>query len=212
MSQDLNPQVPKIERVEVTPPIEGSESTQVTGKPFSSYMEAPQGPSAQQGSNVSPMELSRPPLSPNAPPTVESVNNQMQAASSSLGDLQNKLNTPDLKLKPSQKYLLRNKLTEANDQIRGVAEKVGVDVGPPVNTLSRNNPLAKFLSLITDGERQLNAAQQSIQGLVKKGNLSPGDLLLMQVKLNKAQQEIEYSTILLSKAVDDIKVIFNVQI
>ncbi len=212
MSENLNPQVPRVERVEVTPPIEGSEETAVSGKPFSSYMQGESSLKPTAQSSPSPMDIARPQPTPSVPPTIESISTQMQTTSSALGDLQNKLNTPNLKLKPSQKYLLRNKLQEANTQIRAVAEKSGVEVGPNVSTLARNNPIAKFLAYVTDGEKQLDQAQQSLANFQKKGSISPGDMLLMQVKLAKAQQEIEYSSVLLSKAVDDIKVIFNVQI
>lgn len=208
MNQDLNPQVPRINQVEATRPIEGTEETTVSGKPFASYMEETASPASS--GKISPMDLARPVTPPSTPATVESITSQMKSASSSLGDLQDQFNTPNLKLKPSQKYLLRNKLQEANTQIRQVAEKTGVDVGPPVNPVTRNNPLGKFLALITDGERHLNSAQQTLASY--NGQISPADLLLMQVKLNKAQQEIEYSSVLLSKAVDDIKTIFNVQI
>lgn len=213
MSQDLNPKIPGADRIEVTPAVENSDQENITGKPFSSYMQESPTSSIEKGQNISPMDLARQSVLPGSTPTLDSVNSQMQTASSSLGDLQNKLNTPNLKLKPSQKYLLRNKLTEANSQIRDVAGKAGVEVGPPVSPLSRNNPVSKFLALVTDGEQQINQAQQLMTDLAKKGgSLRPADLLLMQVKLTKAQQEIEYSSVLLSKAVDDIKVLFNVQI
>lgn len=209
MNPDFDPQIPRIDQVEGTKPIEGTLDSTVSGKPFSSYMEETAGKSATSG-QVSPMELARPQTSPSTPPTVDSISSQMKTTSSSLGDLQDQLNTPNLKLKPSQKYLLRNKLQEANTQIRQVAEKSGVEVGPPVSPMTRNNPLGKFLALITDGERHLYSAQESLANF--KGQLSPSELLLMQVKLTKAQQEIDYSTVLLSKAVDNIKTIFNVQI
>jgi len=209
MSENLNPQVPRINQIESAQPVGSSQESTGTGKSFSSYMEQQTPSSTNTSSSVSPMDLARSNVSTGAP-TIESVNSQMNAASSALGDLQNKLNTPNLKLKPSQKYLLRNKLQEANQQIRQVAEKSGVDVGSPVNTLSRNNPLGKFLSLISDGEIKLNQAQTSLASL--KAPLSPAELLMMQFKLSRAQQEIEYSSVLLSKAVDDIKTIFNIQI
>ena len=209
MSENLNPQVPRINQIESTQPVGSSQESTGTGRSFSSYMEQQTPSSTNTSSSVSPMDLARSNVSTGAP-TIESVNSQMNAASSALGDLQNKLNTPNLKLKPSQKYLLRNKLQEANQQIRQVAEKSGVDVGSPVNTLSRNNPLGKFLSLISDGEIKLNQAQTSLASL--KAPLSPAELLMMQFKLSRAQQEIEYSSVLLSKAVDDIKTIFNIQI
>ena len=151
MSENLNPQVSRINQIESAQPIGGSQDSTETGRSFSSYMEQQSPSNSTTSSPVSPMDLARSNVSTGAP-TLENVTSQMNAASSALGDLQNKLNTPNLKLKPSQKYLLRNKLQEANHQIRQVAEKSGIDVGSPVNTLSRNNPLGKFLSLISDGE------------------------------------------------------------
>jgi len=42
--------------------------------------------------------------------------------------------------------------------------------------------------------------------------MNPGDILLIQVKLAKAKQELEYSSVLLSTAVRDIKTLFNIQL
>jgi len=73
--------------------------------------------------------------------------------------------------------------------------------------------LQRFLSLISDGQNQLEAAQEQLASLQKRGeSLSPGDMLLVQIKLNKAQQEIEYSSLLLSKAIDDMKMMMNIQL
>lgn len=210
MSQDINSQVPRIDRIESTPSIGGAGEGGVAGKPFSEYMQQPT--QSQPTSQVSPMDLARQQTSPQGVATADSVSSQMKNASSSLTDIQNQLNTPNLSLKPSQKYLLRNKLQEANTHIRSAAEKVGVDVGPPINGVSRNNPMSKFLNFVTDGEKQLSQAQTHLKTAADNGKLGPAELMLMQLKLTKAQQEIEYSSTLLSKAVDDIKTVFNVQI
>jgi hypothetical protein len=42
--------------------------------------------------------------------------------------------------------------------------------------------------------------------------MSPGDFLLVQLKLNKAQQLLEFSSVLLSNAVSDIKQFMQIQI
>jgi len=69
------------------------------------------------------------------------------------------------------------------------------------------------LGLITDGQDQLNKTQDMIQNMkLSDGTISPAQLLLIQVKMAKAQQELEYSSVLLSKAVDDIKTMFNIQL
>lgn len=146
-------------------------------------------------------------------PTHESLMGQMNSTSSVLGDLQTQLNTKNLNLKQSQKYLLRNKLTSANQNLRSAANKSGAEVGDPPPTSARQSPVTKFLGLITDGQSQLNKTQEMIQNMkLSGGSLSPASLLTIQVKLAKAQQELEYSSVLLSKAVDDIKTMFNIQL
>ncbi|MDN3504343.1 MAG: hypothetical protein P0S95_02055 [Rhabdochlamydiaceae bacterium] len=188
-------------------------------KSFGDYMEPNQEATStdagtKTAENVpSPMDIARGPTQPQAVPTMDSVNAQMANASSSLGDLQQQLNTKDLKLKPSAKYLLRNKLTEANAKIRDAASKSGVDVGPNIENIGRNNPVMKFLGLVTDGMKQLNAAQNHIAMLGKNGtSLRPAELLMVQAKLARAQQEIEYSSTILANSVSDIKMLFNTQI
>ncbi len=48
----------------------------------------------------------------------------------------------------------------------------------------------------------MQSAQQQLQNLKDKGkSINPGDFLLVQVKMNKAQQEIEFTSVLLSNAV-----------
>ena len=146
-------------------------------------------------------------------PTHESVVGQMNSASSVLGDLQDQMSNKNLNLRQSQKYLLRNKLTSANQNIRAATNKTGADTGPPVTQFSRQNPINKFLGLISDSQSQLAGAQSHIQGLNANGqSMNPGDMLMVQVKLAKAQQELEYSSVLLSTATSDIKTLFNIQL
>ncbi len=46
----------------------------------------------------------------------------------------------------------------------------------------------------------------------KGEQMSPSDMLMVQIKLNKAQQELEYSSLLLGKAIDDLKMMMNIQL
>ncbi len=192
----------------------GEESPQkgTAKQPFSSYMkEGTQG--AAQTGQPSPMDIAKGPPLPASQPTMESVHAQMQSASSSLGDVQSYLNTKDLKLKRSQNYLLRNKLSDANENIRSAAQKTGVDTGPKPKVTARQNPIARFLGLITDSQKQINDSQKMINKMAKEGqSISPGVLLSIQVKINKATQQIEYASVLLSNAVGAVKSMFNVQI
>ena len=117
------------------------------------------------------------------------------------------MNNKNLNLRQSQKYLLRNKLTSSNQNIRTAAQKTGVDTGDAPSQFNRKNPVTKIFSAsFLIPKNQLQNAQSKINEMNISGkSLNPGDLLLIQVKLAKAQQELEYSSVLLSTAVSDIK-------
>lgn len=193
----------------------GEQEQSKPSQSFDSFMKegGPQGPTAKT-EGPSPFDLAAQGKAAfTAGPTHESVLGQMNSTASVLGDLQSQMNNKNLNLRQSQKYLLRNKLTSANQNIRTAAQKTGADVGPPVSQFNRKNPVNKFLGLLADSQSQLSNAQTKIKELNSNGmSMNPGDLLLIQVKLAKAQQELEYSSVLLSTAVSDIKTLFNIQL
>ncbi len=205
--------------------IPGSEDQSTTSssqKPFSDYMEPQQQPTetskgATQEVGTSPLDLAAQghPPAPGTPPTLDTVQSQISSNSSLLGDLQQGLatNKDKLKFKPTDKYRLRNQLNSSNEKIRTAAEKAGVEPGPPPNWATKKSPVDKFLALVGDSQVQLQNTQKMITHLRdKNGMISPGNLLLIQTKLAKAQQELEYSSVLLTKAVDAVKQMFNIQI
>jgi hypothetical protein len=146
-------------------------------------------------------------------PTFDTLITQTQAAQNALGGIKTQLNTPNLKLKASQKYLLKNKLSDANGHLRSANSKLGGEPGPEPETPAGGGPVNKFLAYITDGQNQINGAKLQLQQMKDQGGvISPGDMLLVQIKINKAQQEIEYASVLLSKAVDDLKTLMNIQL
>ncbi|MCB1107525.1 MAG: hypothetical protein KDK76_05455 [Chlamydiia bacterium] len=191
------------------------EQSKPTGD-FQSFMKEGQGPQSPgtKTEGPTPFDLAASGQQAVTPgPTNESILGQMNSTASVLGDLQNQLNNKNLNLRQSQKYLLRNKLTSANQNIRAAASKAGVDTGPPLSQFSRQSPINRFLGILTDSQTQLAEAQNKIQQLNIKGqSVSPGEILLIQVKLSKAQQELEYSSVLLSTATSDIKTLFNIQL
>lgn len=192
-------------------PIDRNTASEAGKRPFADYMN--EAPSAKQAQSPTPMQALAPQATLGGPPTMDSVNQQMKATSTQLGDLNQKLNTPNLKLKPSQKFLVRSKLEDAHTNIRESAQKVGVDTGPLPDLKAEQNPIAKFIAMIGDGQQQLESAQNMIQKYSENGqSMNPGDLLLAQIKLNRAQQQLDFSSIVLSKAIEDIKTLFNVQI
>ena len=208
--------------------ISAGKSIESEGKPirqsptnqFESYMQGastapknlPQGiePGAAQG--TTPMDLSRGNAFQTAGPSFESILAQAKTAQDSLGNVGNQLKTQNLKFKRSQSHLLRNKLTDANEYLHTAGAKIGAET-PPSKVAAGATPIDRFLSYVNDGQDQLLAVQQKLKELSASGQqISPADMMLVQVKMNLAQQEIEYSSTLLGKVIDSIKTIMNTQL
>ncbi len=204
-------------RIPSTSPIDTGEDRALPTQSFSSFMKEGAGssPLAASGktSMISPFDLmhGQPPLA--QAPTMETLLAQINSAQSTMGDINSQLNTPNLKLKSSTKYVMKNKLTDANASLRTANAKMGAQVPEETNPSQFGGPLGKFFSYLSDGQAQLESAKSQLQNLKSKGdNISPGDFLLIQVKLNKAQQELEFTSVLLSNAVSDIKQMMQVQL
>jgi hypothetical protein len=195
----------------------GQDNKDLTGstQSFSSMMQA--SPTAEQGLSksqmITPFDLANQgPKAGMAAPNLGTLMSQVQLAQSSMSDLQSQLSYPNLKLKASQKYIAKNKLTDANQNLRAANAKLGA---PQVDEQSSGGagPLARFLNLVSDGMNQLESAKQQLSNLKSQGhNLTPGDFLMIQIKMNKAQQEIDFTSVLLSKAVEATKTLMNVQL
>ncbi len=183
---------------------------------FKEHMKSGETNPMQRGNAPSPMDIANTQkVNPSTPPTAEKIHAQMNNVSSSLGDIKTKLNTDGLKLKSSEQYLVRKKLNSAHDHIKGAATKLGVEQDDESFDEKLNksrNPIARFLSMVSDGQSQMVQAAESIKNMNASGDLTAGDLLLVQVKLNQAQQELNYTSTILGNATSMIKTLFNIQI
>lgn len=183
------------------------------GHSFTSYME--KGVSSKggevAGAGPTPMELAKT-AGPTGMPTMNSLLAQTKTAQDSLGTVGQQLKTPNLQLKRSQAHLLKNKLTDAQTYSRAVAAKLGVETAP-MKTPQEGGVLARFLAYIGDGQDQFAAVQSKLQQMSASGDqINPGEMMLLQSKLSLAQQEIEYSSTLLSKIVSSITTIMGIQL
>lgn len=207
--------ISRSEQILPTGPIGQGEKGPAASTPeFASFMKgAPGMPSeATRAGMVSPFDLAHGQVPVATGPTLDTLMAQVSTAHGTLGDISNQLSYPNLKLKPSAKYVLKNKLTDANENILTANARLGTPAAetPPVTI---TGPIGKFLGYVTSGMTQLEGAKQQIQALKDKGeNMSPGDLLLVQIKMNKAQQLLDFSSVLLSKAVEDFKMLMQVQL
>lgn len=188
----------------------------VPTQPFSSFMK-PTSPLATAGKTpmVSPFAMMQgnTPLAQASTPTMDTLLAQINNMQSTMGDISTQLNTPNLKLKSSTKYVIKNKLTDANTALRSANQKLGAPIPEEPDPSAFQGPLGRFFAYLSDGQAQMEAAKQQLQNLKAKGDhISPGDFLLIQVKLNKAQQELEFTSVLLSNAVSDLKMLMQVQL
>ena len=199
-------------------PIE-SEKPAGLGQPSTSFENYMQGtanqaratpqPPPTQGPN--PMDLAKPSMQ-TAGLSYDGLVAQARNAQDSLGTVGQQLNDPNLKLKRSQSQLLKHKLQDANGHIRAAGGRIDVPA-PADHKFDSSNPVGRFLSMIGQGQDDLAAVQDQIRVLSQKpDSLQPGDMMFMQIKMGQAQQEIEFSSMLLGKVIEAIKQVLNIQL
>lgn len=120
--------------------------------------------------------------------------------------------TPDLRLTPAHDAILTDKLIHIDSSLKTSLAKVGVEV-KATEIAPTTNPLVKYLNYLTNSDKQMSTLVGEIQGLnATKSRLRPDQLLALQIKLNYVQQQIEFFTNVLNKAVEGTKTIMNVQV
>ena len=200
-------------------PVESEKPTGLS-QPSTSFEEYMQG-TANQGRTAiaqpgpaqgpTPMELTRPNMQ-TAGPSFDTLLAQAKNAQDGLGTVGQQLNEPNLKLKRSQSQLLKHKLQDANGHIRAAGARVGVPE-PSEQKFDSSSPVGRFLAMIGQGQDDMAAVQNQIKVLSQKpDSLQPGDMMFMQIKMGQAQQEIEFSSMLLGKVMDAIKQVLNTQL
>lgn len=185
-------------------------------------------PSSQVGGKPSPMSVaqSAQPSMQSGQVSADNLVTNMQQLLNKMGGLKSGLQTPNLQLNARTRRLLEAKLNRTKDNIQFVHSKVNVgdedaeqrsakqQVVPKAGDDENSAAIGRFLGYLTDGQSQLESAMQSVSSL--KNNKDPGlmlqNIFSMQVKMYRAQVEIEFSTAVLQKAVDDLKTLMNVQL
>jgi len=120
---------------------------------------------------------------------------------------------PHVHISPSYQALMKNRLTHIDDTLKIAMSKAGLEFTPPVSPANAANPLEKFLGYLSQGQYQLEHLSESIAQIQSKGlEITPADMMMIQVKVNQIQQELEFFTNLLNKALESTKTLMNVQV
>jgi hypothetical protein len=193
---------------------EDQKSGATPGQGFESYMD--KASQTMQGAGkttaVSPFDLAGPQPVLSTGPSFDSLLSQVKSSQVMLGDMNNDLNTKNLKLKQSERTVLRSKLQNATGYLQAANTKMGAELPTPPSA-SGGGIMGKFLNYVADGQANLAAAQQQLLSMKGKGQtMKPADFLAVQLKLAHAQQEIEYASIMLSNAVGSFKTLMNIQL
>lgn len=118
-------------------------------------------------------------------------------------------------IKPAYQTLLRNRLSHIDDNLKIALSKAGVEYTPPSKAPGANsaNPLERFLGFLTNSQKQLEGLNSTIDALgMEKSQLTPANMLAIQMKMGYVQQQIELFTSLLNKALESTKSIMNIQV
>ena len=119
-------------------------------------------------------------------------------------------------IRPSYQNLLRNHLTHIDDSLKIALSKVGVEYTPPPAISAKEgktNPIERFIGYLTHSQHQLDNLDGMIKELgVDKNEISPVDMLALQIKVYHVQEQVEIFVTLLSKALESTKTIMNVQV
>lgn len=144
---------------------------------------------------------------------------QTDEARKKITDLQTGLQTPGLELKDSVRTLMRNKLEHVDTNIRIALSKAGVETKelahPGITAVGApsENPISRFLGLLTDGQYKLQTLATEVENWhLNKKEISPATMLAVQIKVNFITQELEFFSSLLNKALESTKTIMNVQV
>ena len=130
-----------------------------------------------------------------------------------MDELKNKLSTPNLEIKSSVQNLLQSKLTHIDESLKIALNKAGVEYVAPVAQKNLSTPIERFLGFLTDAQAQLEGLGNDVERMsLVKGQISPADMLAVQVKVGYVQNEIEFFTALLNKALESTKTIMNIQV
>jgi hypothetical protein len=116
-------------------------------------------------------------------------------------------------LPPGDVAKLSGHLEHVDRGLRDISRMTtGVEVGSAALPTEKS-PAVRFLSLLTESDKHLGNFVNEIKGLkIGQQRLSPETLFAVQIKLNFVQQELEFFTTTLSKALESTKTIMNVQI
>jgi hypothetical protein len=131
-----------------------------------------------------------------------------------IDEVKKKLATPNLEITSSTQSILQGKLAHIDENLRVALSKVGLEYNPSEQLENKKiNPIERFLGFLTNGQSQLTSLSTELEQMhLTQKDLSPANMLRIQLKVGYITQEIEFFSAVLNKALDSTKTIMNVQV
>ncbi len=146
-------------------------------------------------------------------PSMKQLLTQAENTVEKIDSVKRKLATPELGLPPSVQNVLRSKLTHIDESLKIALSKVGVDYVPPDKPKGLISPVQRFIGYLTHSQGQLESLGAEAQRLHdNRDQLSASSLLSIQLKVGLIQQQLEFFSNVLNKALESTKTIMNVQV
>lgn len=143
----------------------------------------------------------------------EAIKAQAKDVIAQIDNVKAQLSQSKTEIKPAYQTLLRNRLTHIDDSLKIALNKAGVEYTPPPAASGGNtNAIHKFLGFLTNSQHQLENLNVAIDQFNVTGQITPANMLAIQMKMGYVQQQIELFTSLLNKALESTKTIMNVQV
>lgn len=123
-------------------------------------------------------------------------------------------NNAGAKLNPQYQNELSQRLVHIDTSLKSALRVSGGEVTTQAVQANQKQPLVTFLNYLTSSDKQISGIIKEVQQtqLKSQGKINPADLLAIQIKLTFVQQELEFFTNVLNKAVESTKTIMNVQV
>ena len=124
--------------------------------------------------------------------------------------------SPNLQLKSSVQGLMNNKLTHIDENIKIALSKAGAEYPSDTGVQQAKgliNPIEQYLGYLTDSQSQLRSLGTQLKTIGdNKQDITPANMLAIQIKVGYIQQELEFFSGLLNKALESTKTLMNVQV
>ena len=145
--------------------------------------------------------------------TPDSLIKQSQDTIAQIEEVKAKLAQPGVELPSSVQHLLKNKLNHIDENLKIALNRTGSEYIAPSEPALSKNPIERFLGFLTHGQYQLQKIAEEVNYMhLNKTEISPANMLAIQLKVGYVTQEIEFFTAVLNKALESTKTIMNVQV